>query len=136
MNNKDIIRRYWDARWNRRDAQALASLVHDEVSFRSPNSQAESLEEYLQVYAGLLEVFTDTIVTVEELIEEGDRVSSRVSLRGTHSGDGLGFPASGRRFEVTMLTQFRLDNGSIVEEFQVYDALDLLTQFGNEVGPI
>ena len=134
MTNKEIVRRYWHARWNERDPDAVEALVTPDVSFRSPAANASGRAEFQQAYAALLQAFGETEITVAELIEEGDKVASRVVLRGVHSGDSIGFPATGRPFEVTLVAIFRLRDGRIAEEFKTYDALDLLTQLGMDVG--
>ncbi len=71
---------------------------------------------------------TWTEVSVERLalIAEGDRVAYLSSFTGTHSGEFLGVPPSGRRVTIPMLQAWRVDGGLIVEHwggFQVTDAL-------------
>ena len=135
MSNEEIILRYWDARWNQRDPALVSELLTPDISFQSPHAKASGLQEYGEVHAELLAAFTQTKVTIEELIEHGDKVATRVELRGVHSGDSLGFPATGKPFRVTMMAIFRLQDGRIAEQYQTYDALDLVTQLGMEVVP-
>jgi len=135
MNNKQLIERYWDAKWNQRDPSIIAELLSSSISFRGPAAIASSLEEYREMYAGLLNAVDDTRVTVKDLVEEGDKVVSRVVLSGVHSGDLFGIPPTDRAFEFSIVTIFRIESDKIVEEFQIYDALEFLTQIGMEMVP-
>ena len=54
----------------------------------------------------------------------------RFTLRGTHKGDLMGIPATGKQVTMTGLDLFRLVDGKIVEELVEWDALGLLQQLG------
>ena len=65
------------------------------------------------------------------MIAEGDKVVTRVRLRGTHQGEIEEFgPATGRQVEVEGLSLHRIEGGKIVEEWNSYDNLSLLQQLG------
>jgi len=135
MNKKQLVQRYWDAKWNQRDPEIVAALLSSDINFRGPATSASGLDEYRQMHDGLLNAVSDSRVTVEELVEEGDKVVSRVVLRGVHSGDLFGIPATDRPFEFSVMTIFRIDGDKIVDELQTYDALEFLTQIGMEMVP-
>jgi predicted ester cyclase len=71
----------------------LSPEVIDDDRDRCP-----SREEYKQAYGTFLSAFHNTEIVVEDLIEEGDRVVSRVVIRGMHKGDLPDLPATGRPF--------------------------------------
>lgn len=135
MENQQVVQRYWDAKWNQRDAAGIAELVSPNIRYHGPAVSASSSEEYLQIYESLLSALDDTNVTVEELINEGDKVVSRVVLRGVHVGSLLGLAPTGRPFVFPIVTIFRIEDGRIAEEYQMYDGLDLLNQLGMEMVP-
>jgi steroid delta-isomerase-like uncharacterized protein len=135
VENQQVVQRYWDAKWNRRDPVVIAELVSPKIHYHGPAVSASSSEEYLQIYESLLSALADTSVTVEDLINEGDKIVSRVVLRGVHSGSLLGLPATGRAFVFPIVTIFRIGDGRIAEEYQMYDGLDLLNQLGLEMVP-
>jgi steroid delta-isomerase-like uncharacterized protein len=93
------------------------------------------LEEYKQIYGVYLSALQDTHIEIEELIAEGDKVMSRVSLRGTHGGDLGGMPPTGKTFTVSAFTVFRLENGRIAEEWEILDELGMMHQLGMELKP-
>jgi predicted ester cyclase len=70
-------------------------------------------------------------VTVEDVIAEGDKVVTRVTLRGTHQGETEEFgPPTGRQVELKGITISRIEGGKIVEDWDAYDNLSAMQQLG------
>jgi steroid delta-isomerase-like uncharacterized protein len=67
---------------------------------------------------------------IEDMVAEGDRVTVRITVDGTHKGDQLGVPASGRRVQIQGMVMVRIANGQIVEGWNSWDQLGLLRQIG------
>ncbi len=57
-----------------------------------------------------------------------DIVAARWSGTGTHRGDGLGFPATGRQVRLSGMTFVRIQNGKLVEGWNVFDQLGMFQQ--------
>ena len=74
--------------------------------------------------------FPDQHYTVEDLIAEGDKVVHRATLRGTHQGDLLGIPPTGKVVTVTGIYISRFAGGKCVEEWRNVDDLGLMQQLG------
>lgn len=74
--------------------------------------------------------FPDVIVTVEDLLADGNRVIERTSATATHTGDFNGIPATGNRVTWTEIHIYRLENRKIAEMWSEIDLLGLLTQLG------
>jgi predicted ester cyclase len=72
----------------------------------------------------------DLVVTVEQILGEGDLVAVRWTARGTNTGTGNGLQATGKRLEVGGTTIFRVVDGRIVEEWNSIDELGLMRQLG------
>ena len=83
-----------------------------------------------QLFTILTSAFPDFHTTIEEIIEEGALVAARLTHRGTHRGDFLGIPATGRPAVVTATGIFRAANGRLVENRVIFDTLGLLRQLG------
>jgi len=75
-------------------------------------------------------VFPDWGVTVEDLIAEGDKVVVRATGRGTHRGEFMGIPPTGRHVAVTWIAIYRVKDGKLAEHWQNLDELGLLKQLG------
>lgn len=96
-----------------------------------PPGMASGLAGFKQFASMLVGAFPDLHVTVEDLIEEGDRVAARVTVNGTHRGLLMGqFPATGKHMAVTGVDIFRLAGGKIVERWNHRDLLGLMQQLG------
>jgi len=61
-------------------------------------------------------------------VVEGDRVASRIRMRGTHSGDFMGMAPTGKTVEVSGMRMDRVENGRIAEHWAVIDLLGLMRQ--------
>jgi steroid delta-isomerase-like uncharacterized protein len=133
--NKEIVRRYWDAKWNLRSPGKLDELQAPDVVYHSPSMDISGLAKYKQVYGMFAAALHDTHLTVDEIMVEGDKVMTRVSVRGTHKGEFEGIPPTGNTVNVTLCTVFRLVDGKIVEENELIDELALMTQIGMELRP-
>ena len=79
--------------------------------------------------------FPDRIFSVEDILAKGDKVVSRFIFKGTHEGDTEGFPATGKKIEYTGFEIWRVENGKIVESWDVYDELSFYQQLGMELKP-
>ena len=78
----------------------------------------------------LLAAMPNAVVTVDEWIEGTDVVMARWTVVGTHTGELMGMPPSGRSATVSGTHVCRLEGGLIVETWVNYDVLDLLDQLG------
>src|SRR5919199_3976998 len=74
--------------------------------------------------------FPDMHYTLEDLIAEGDKVVHRYAFRGTHQGDFMGVPATGKVVTYTGIYISRLAGGKFVEDWCSVDMLSLLQQLG------
>jgi steroid delta-isomerase-like uncharacterized protein len=83
-----------------------------------------------QKYTLLRAGFPDFGFMIEDLFGVDDRVAVRVTVRGTHEGEFMGQPATGRRFAVPSVGIFRIADGRIVEHWGIFDQLAMLAQLG------
>jgi predicted ester cyclase len=75
-------------------------------------------------------IFPDIAITIEDQFASGDRVATRWTLSGTHSGKLWSIPATGRRVTYTGITINRLRAGRIIEEWCEGNLLAILEQLG------
>ena len=74
--------------------------------------------------------FPDMQLTIEDQIAEGDKVVTRWTARGTHQGELMGIPPTGKQATVTGITVGRVANGKFVESWSNFDALGMMQQLG------
>ncbi len=88
-----------------------------------PDAAKASIEGYRTA-------FPDLRITVEDQIAENDRVVTRWSAKGTHQGELLGIPATGKQSTVTGITIDLVVDGRIAESWTNWDTLGMLQQLG------
>ena len=74
-------------------------------------------------------------ISHEDVIVHGDRVVIRWTSWGTHKGDLLGVPATGKPVKITGIDIFRVKDGKLAELWQNWDQLQMLQQVGAVPGP-
>ena len=75
--------------------------------------------------------FPDLAMTVEDVVDGGDKVVARVRFTGTHQGEFMGMPATGRTVNVAVIDIMRFgDDGLVHEHWGVFDALGMMRQLG------
>lgn len=74
--------------------------------------------------------FPDLHITIEDSIAEGDKVVSRNSVTGTHQGEYLGRPPTGKSIAYNEIFVFRFVNGRVAETWGVVDVLSQMRQLG------
>ena len=130
QQNKAIVRRYYDEVLNQGKVEVLEELaIPDYVEHNSFPGQAAGLVGLRQRAAALWIAFRPQF-TLDDLIGEGDRVAVRWTNHGTHQGDFLGMPATGRTFTITGIDIHVLRDGKLAEHWDVVDQLSLLQQLG------
>jgi steroid delta-isomerase-like uncharacterized protein len=131
VDNKRISRRFFDDVWNGRKLDAIGELAAEELVLHDrdmgEHRGADAARAFVDTYR---RAFPDLRFTVEEQIAEGDKVVTRWTARGTHNGELMGIPPTGRTATVTGTTIDRIADGRIAESFGTWDALGMLQQLG------
>jgi steroid delta-isomerase-like uncharacterized protein len=133
-SNKATFRRLHDA-INTGDAELISSTIDEvtepDVLIRTPLPVEETGAPAIkEVFARLRRAFPDLHITVEDLVGEGDKVVSRNSVTGTHQGEYMGVPATGKSVTYKEIFIFRFVDGRIAETWGIVDVFSQLQQLG------
>src|SRR6266540_3892244 len=131
--NKAVMLRFIEA-VNKGDRDAAEAVV-DVANYKENNPAwgAISFDAAWQTYDMVRAALPDLAFTpdLDLLIAEGDKVVSRGTVTGTHSGAPLfGVAASGKQLSWTGIDTARVQNGKIVERWLNADILGLMQQLG------
>ena len=74
--------------------------------------------------------FSDTRTTIEDQVAEGDKVVTRITWRGVHSGNFQGLPPTGKEIVMAGTVVQRIKDGKIVEHWPVFDEMNMMQQLG------
>ncbi|HVK12656.1 MAG TPA: CHAD domain-containing protein [Gemmataceae bacterium] len=120
--NADLARRWMDEVWNQRRTETVHELLTPASRCRSETGVMTGPDEFLErAYGPLTAAFPDVRVTVEGTVSEGDQVVVRWTATGTHTGDGIGLPPTGRKLTFRGMTWVRIENGKMVEGVDVWN---------------
>jgi steroid delta-isomerase-like uncharacterized protein len=83
-----------------------------------------------QLTAILHSAFPDFKATVDDLVAEGDKVVIRQTWRGTHRGEFMGVPPTGKSVSFGVIDVLRIAGGKVVEHWGLMDSMSLMQQLG------
>jgi predicted ester cyclase len=133
-SNKTTFRRFHDA-LNTGDAELISKtideLVEPNAVIRTPLPiEATGAQLAKEVFGRLLRAYPDLHITVEDLIEEGDKIVSRNTVTGTHQGEYMGLPPTGRSVTYNEILIVRFAGGRVAETWGVVDIFSQMKQLG------
>ena len=88
------------------------------------------LESYIQFDTALWMGVPDMNISIKDIVGEEDRVMARFHLAGTHKGDFLGIPATGKELDMGGMLACRIVEGKFTELWVFTDRLGLMQRLG------
>lgn len=130
--NKAIVRRWFEEVWNRQQSKTIDELLTPDciVHGLAPEGSGKGPAAFHPFWEKFRGAFPDIRITVEDILAEEDKVAARIVFRGTHEGDHLGPPATGKTVSGTGIIWARLQNGKIAESWNEFDALKIFLATG------
>ena len=129
--NKALARRYVEEAINKGNLAVIDELTAADYVEHSPfPGQAPGIEGEKQLISMLRAAFPDLHSTIEDLIAEGDKVVLRATARGTHKGEFMGIPPTGKQVTVTEIHIIRFVGGKGVEHWGEVDMMGMMQQLG------
>ena len=126
--NKALVHRFVEEFWNQGDAATVDELMAVDAVIQMPTGELVNRDQLKAFAATWRESFPDWHSTFEELIAEGDRVAERWTGRGTHRGELLGIPPTGKSVQAPGSVFYRITGGRIVEFRGQLDMMSLMQQ--------
>jgi steroid delta-isomerase-like uncharacterized protein len=117
--NKAIARRVYEI-ISTGDFDRAEEIVDREApdnELRPNDPPVKLIDTFKETFSEAREAFPDLTVSVEDVMAEGDKVTARVTMRGTHRGEFQGIASTGKRVEVRAIDMFRIEDGKIVEHW-------------------
>ena len=134
--NKAVVRRFFEELLSRDDIAVADELLSPGFRFYFAGSpDPMNLESYKEFLVARRAAFPDRRFVVEDMIAEGDKVSVRFTMRGTHKGEFRGIAPSGKEVTMTGIDTIRLSDGKMVEDRVEVDQLGMMRQLGVIASP-
>ena len=106
-------------------------LAADFVEHEEAPGLAPTREGTIEFFRMYISAFPDLRFDPQDMLSSGDKVVTRARAKGTHEGEFMGMPPTGKRFGVQLIDIVRFgDDGLAREHWGVFDALAMMQQLG------
>jgi steroid delta-isomerase-like uncharacterized protein len=133
--HKELFGRLYHSIWNERRMDFIPLVIADTHAITDPTVAGGAVGPF--VYRRQVERFVtglpDLHFEVDDTITEKDKLVVYWTITGTHRGEFLGVPPTGRKVSFSGITINQIRNGKIIESTVIWDGLGLLEQFGIEL---
>jgi predicted ester cyclase len=120
--NKQLVRDYIDNAINKRQPDTAEHYFASDYVEHNPHLPP-GIAGKKQFIASVLKGFSDYHGEIEDILAEGDEVVTRTLWTGTQDGPFLGRPATGNKVRFATSDFYRIENGKVVEHWDVVDSL-------------
>jgi steroid delta-isomerase-like uncharacterized protein len=128
--NKAAVRQFNES-FNAGDLDgAVAVFAPHAVIHNSGAPDPLNVEGFKQFGGVFLTAFPGGTLTIADLLVDGDKVVSRITYRGTHTGDMMGIPPTGKSVTVSAMIIDQFVDGKIVESWRLFDQMGMMQQLG------
>jgi predicted ester cyclase len=133
-SNRATFTRFHDA-INTADAELISKTIDEvlepEVLIRTPLPvEATGAQAMKELLGRLRRAFPDLHIAVEDVVAEGDKIVSRNVVTGSHQGEYMGLPPTGKTVAYNEIFILRFVNGRIAEIWGVVDVFSRMQQLG------
>jgi len=112
-------------------SKTIDEVVEPDALIRTPlPSEATGAELLKEAFRRLHRAFPDLHITIEDLIAEDDKVVARDTVTGTHQGEYMGLPPTGKSITYNEIFICRFADGRVAETWGVVDVLSQMRQLG------
>jgi steroid delta-isomerase-like uncharacterized protein len=133
-----LARRFFEDVFSEGRLEVIDEITSDDFQAHDPQDRFTDLRgpaasrAVVKLYRN---AFPDLRFTIEDVVEQRDRVVIRWTATGTHQGELLGLAPTGKAATVTGITIWRMAGGRVVEAWTNWDTLGLMQQIGAAPAP-
>ncbi|MBI3287464.1 MAG: ester cyclase [Chloroflexi bacterium] len=130
QENKDRFRRAFEALFNEGNLAVADELFDPNFLGHAPPNPIRGPQGLKQTVDMYRKALPDLHLTIEDQIAQGDRLANRWTARGTHRGELMGIPPTGKPVTLTGITINRWAGGKIVEGWTEINLMGVMQQLG------
>jgi steroid delta-isomerase-like uncharacterized protein len=127
-----FMERWFEEVWNKGREDAIDEMMSADTKghgLKGPDGkEIDGMTAFKSFHKTFRSAFSDIRIKVEETVSEGDRTVARCLVTGTHTGDGLGRPSTGKPVTFHGMTMARIKDGKIVESWNNFDFMTMYKQ--------
>jgi predicted ester cyclase len=129
QENIDSYSKTWELVINEGKVDVLDTAYAPEIVLHTV-PEIKGIANAKAYYTYFVTGFSNREFIVKEIFASGDKLTKYWEFKGTHTGDFMGIPATGKTIDVEGCTIARMVNGKIVEERDFMDNMDFMKQLG------
>lgn len=128
--NKVLVRRVFEEGINQGNQGVFDAVIAPNYVNHNMPAPVPGVEGFKQLIGMFRAGFPDMRVVLEDVIAEGNMVSSRGVMHGTQLGSFMDIPATGKHIEVGYIDIWRVENDKLAENWVQLDMLGMMQQLG------
>ena len=129
--NKALVSRFTEEVYGKGNIALIDKFLSPDYVFPAPPPGVTPDQEGIKQFVSMHHTaFPDFRLMVKDIIAEGDKVVNRWTWSGTHKGEFMGIPPTGKYVTLTGISIHRIEDGKIAEQWHEVDMMGLMQQFG------
>lgn len=129
MTRSEAILKAWNGAWGDGDLAAFENILAAGYVRRS-KSGSEDYASLRKTIEAMHTAFPDSSTEILDIVEDGNKVAVHWKTTGTHQGEFMDVPATGRSVNVTGASFLRFEKDKLAEEWVIWDPRELLSALG------
>jgi predicted ester cyclase len=127
--NKAIVRRFVETYQSTgNEAVALEIMAENFVDHSAIPPFTPDRDGVIQLFRMMRGAFSDFRGEIHDQVAEGDKVTTRKTSYGTHTGEFFGVPPTNRPIQIGVIDILRLENGKFTDHWCQVDFAGLMSQ--------
>lgn len=130
--SKQLVETLCKSVFQNHDLSCLDEIMWDDYVHHNENDDPfpDGKKQFIDFFEKTFKNMPDFRSNVKRIIAEGDIGMMYSTTTATHSGEWLGYPATGNKIDFNVVDIFRIRDGKIADHWDVVDTLTLFTQIG------
>jgi steroid delta-isomerase-like uncharacterized protein len=129
--NKALVRRFVEEVQSQHKLAVVDEIMDPNmIDHAAQPSSLNSVEAFKQFFGGVLAALPDLKAVIHAQVAEGDKVVTHKTFHGTHKGEFMGIPPTGKKVAIELIDIFRIAEGKFAEHWAVSDMMSLMQQLG------
>jgi predicted ester cyclase len=133
-NDLKTLHRNLMVEWNKGKTAAMTAIdelfATNFIYHRGIGDETHGIKELKESMSGLFNGFPDIHFATDEIITEGNKQATRLTITGTHKGEFMGIAPTNKKIKMSVLHIDTFARGKCVESWERFDTLGLMQQLG------
>jgi steroid delta-isomerase-like uncharacterized protein len=114
--------------WNSGDVASYLDLYSEDIKLHAGTYDFPDKRAVEGMYRGFFAATSDLRLEIHETFGQGDKLAARYTVTGTHTGELMGIPPTGRELSIIGITIMHFRDGEVVERWDVDDSTEAFSR--------